>query len=63
MRAELSFRHAFYFVRDVRVADIPVAWLAYFELIACLCNFESQQAISITRFRRRPNKYKTVKLS
>ena len=29
MRAELSFRHAFYFVRDVRVADIPVAWLAY----------------------------------
>ena len=29
MRAELSFRHAFYFVREVRVADIPVAWLAY----------------------------------
>ena len=29
LRAELSFRHAFYFVRDVRVADIPVAWLAY----------------------------------
>ena len=29
LRAELSFLHAFYFVRDVRVADIPVAWLAY----------------------------------
>ena len=29
LRAELSFRHAFSFERDVRVADIPVAWLAY----------------------------------
>ena len=29
LRVELSFRHAFYFVREVRVADIPVAWLAY----------------------------------
>ena len=29
LRAELSFRHAFYLVRDVRVADIHVAWLVY----------------------------------
>ena len=31
--AEVSFRHAFYLVRDVRVADIRVAWLVY---LACL---------------------------
>ena len=60
--AEVSFRHAFYLVRDVRVADIRVAWLVY---LACLrshilrayCNFESKQANSITPFGRRPNKY------
>ena len=28
--AELSFRHAFYLVRVVRVVDIGVAWLVYF---------------------------------
>ena len=52
LRAELSFRHAFYFVRDVRVADIPVARLACLRsnLLRAYCNFESQQAISITRF-------------
>ena len=27
--AELTFRHTFYLVRDVHVADIPVAWLVY----------------------------------
>ena len=40
-----TFRHAFYLVRDVRVADIRVAWLVY---LACLrshilrayCNLE-----------------------
>ena len=47
-----TFRHAFYLVRDVRVADIRVAWLVY---LACLrshilrpyCNLESKQANSI----------------
>ena len=47
---ELSFRHAFYLVQVVRVADVRVAWLVY---LACLhshvlrayCNFESKQAI------------------
>ena len=51
--AEVSFRHAFYLVRDVRVADIRVAWLVY---LACLrshilrayCDLESKQANSIT---------------
>ena len=60
--AEVSFRHAFYLVRDVRVADIRVAWLVY---LACLrshilrayCNLESKQANSISLFGRRPNKY------
>ena len=27
--AELSFRYAFYLVWDIRVADIPFAWLVY----------------------------------
>ena len=44
-----------------RTADFRVDWLVY---LACLrshalrayCNFESKQAISITLFRRRPNK-------
>ena len=59
--AELSVLHAFYLVQVIRVADICVAWLVY---LACLCSnvlhayckFESQQAISITLFRRRSNK-------
>ena len=44
---ELSFRHAFYLVRVVRLADIHVAWLVY---LACLhshvlrayCNIDAQ---------------------
>ena len=56
--AEVSFRHAFYLVRDVRVADI--AWIVY---LACLrshvfnayCNFDSEQTITITLFGQRPN--------
>ena len=44
---ELSFRHAFYLVRVVRLADIHVAWLVY---LACLhshvlrayCNIDTQ---------------------
>ena len=45
--AERSFRHAFYLVRVVRLADIHVAWLVY---LACLhshvlrayCNIDAQ---------------------
>ena len=52
---ELSFRHAFYVVRVVRVADILVALLSYFanlrsQVLRAYCNFESKQAISKTLF-------------
>ena len=65
---ELSFRHAFYLVRVVRVADISVTWLVY---LACLrshllrsnCNFESKRAILITLFGRRPNKKMYVNIN
>ena len=60
MPAELSFRHAFYLIRVVRVADIRVAWLVYLaylhsQVLRAYFNFESKQAISITLFGRRPN--------
>ena len=56
---ELSFRHAFYLIRVVRVADTSRS-----RRLACLRshvlrayrNFESKQAISITLFGRRPSK-------
>ena len=59
--AELSFWHAIYLARVIRVADIiRVTWLVY---LACLrsyvlracSNFDSKHAISITLFERRPN--------
>ena len=60
MPAELFFRHAFYLIRVVCVADIRVAWLVYLaylhsHVLRAYCKFESEQAISITLFRRRPN--------
>ena len=65
---ELSFGHAFYLIRVVRVADISVTWLVY---LACLrshllrsyCNFASKRAISITLFGRRPNKKTYVNIN
>ena len=50
MPAELSFQHAFYLIRVVRVADTRVAWLVYLvylrsHVLRAYFNFESKQAI------------------
>ena len=54
--AELSFRHAFYLVRVVRVVDIRVAWLVYFRTYSVPISTFSKQAISKTLFGQRQNK-------
>ena len=51
--AELSFRHAFYVVRDVGPADIRVLWLVHLawlrsHVLRAYCNLKSKQANSIT---------------
>ena len=63
--AELTFRHTFYLVRDVHVADIRVAWLVYLvclrsHVLRAYFNLESKQAISVTPFGRRPNNNDSV---